>query len=165
MLATLHVGGQIETTTPKELHRALLDQDARLRADLSGVKWAEMNLNTVQLGTPGQVYTSTGTSEQSPSAGYLWSVMTVGVELSTASQIRLYKGNPVPSGGTAPTGRGGFVSTLPNFVTTFGQFSKGQFVLRSGDYWTMVMPTAGNILSVYFAYIEVPSEQQGKLWL
>lgn len=165
MLTTMSIGAHIEHVTPGELTRALHDQDARLMADLSGVKWAEMNLNTVQLGTPGQVYTSTGTSEQSPSAGYLWSVMTVGVELSTASQIRLYKGNPVPGGGTAPTGRGGFISTLPNFVTTFGQFSKGQFVLRSGEYWTMVMPTAGNILSVYFGYIEVPAEQQGKLWL
>ena len=167
----LHAGGHIETTTPKELHHALLDQDARLMADVAGVKWGEVFLNSAmiapQLAPSGQVFTSSGNMSQTPGAGYLWAVMNVGLELSVASQIRLYKGSPafIGPGTFTPAGNGRLITTFANFVTPSGQFSKGQFTLKAGDQFTAVMVTAGTILGVYWTYIEVPIEQQGKLWL
>jgi hypothetical protein len=163
----LHAGGRMETVTPHELQRALQDQDARLRADLSGVKWGEMFINSGAPGMGAQTFSTQGQPPQSPSNGYVWAIMTLGLELSVASQLRVYKGNP-PFGGpgtVAPAGNGHLVTTLSSFITPSGQFSKGQFVLRAGDTFTAVMVTAGAILSIYAAYIEVPAEQQGKLWL
>jgi hypothetical protein len=166
-LFALHVGGQIETTTPKELHQALLDQDRRLMADLSGVKWGELFIGSNAQGMSAQTYTTGEQASQSPGNGYLWAVMSIGLELSVSSQVRLYKGQPSFAGpGTvAPSGNGRLVTTMASFVTPSAQFSKGQFTLRTAEQFTVVMVTAGSILSVYLAYIEVPAEQQGKLWL
>jgi hypothetical protein len=168
MLATLHVGGQIETTTPKELHRALLDQDVRLRADLSGVKQGEFFLNSGYPGMGAVVYNSTGNPPQSPTAGFIWAVMSIGFELALSSQVRLYKGIPTgyTAAGFAPTGAGRLITTCASFVTPSAQFSKGQFTLKAGDTFTAITPTASaNILSIWCSYIEVPAEMQGKLWL
>lgn len=161
----LHMGGHIETTTPKELHHALLDQDARLMADVAGVKWGEFFIQSQQIGGT-QTYTNTP-GQYSPSSGYLWAVMNVGIELSVSSQVRLYKGAPQfnTAGGVTPAGNGRLINTFASFVTPSGQFSKGQFTLKGNDQWTLVMVTAGTILSVYMSYIEVPIEKQGELWL
>lgn len=162
----LHAGGTMETVTPHELQRALQDQDARLRADLSGAKWGEIFFNSGQIGGAQSVSTGQGAS-QSPASGFLWAVMTVGLELSISSQVRLYKGSPQfgGAGSLTPSGNGRLVTTMPSFITPSQQFSKGQFTLRGNDQLTAVMVTAGSILSLYVAYIEVPAEQQGKLWL
>lgn len=162
----LHAGGRMETVTPKELRHELAAQDVRLRADLSGVKWGEMFLTSGVIGGV-QAFSSSGALSQTPGAGYIWTVMNLGLELSVSSQVRVYKGVPPFAGpGTVtPSGNGRLVDTLASFVTPSGQFSKGQFVLRAGDQFTLVMVTAGSILSVYLSYIEVPAEQQGKLWL
>ena len=161
----LSVGSHIETTTPGELDRALRDQDIRLRADVSGVKWGELFIPSGVI-AGAQSFTN-APSQYSPSAGYLWAVMDVGLELSLSSQVRIYKGVPpfAGPGSIAPSGNGRVVATLSSFVTPSGQFSKGQFTLKAGDQFTLVMTTAGSILSVYMSYIEVPIEQQGKLWL
>lgn len=165
MLATLHVGGTIETTTPAELHKALTDQDARLRADVSGVKQGEIFIPSGVI-AGAQTFTNAN-GQYAPAAGFVWAVMNIGLELSVSSQVRLYKGQPAFAGpGTiTPSGNGRVIDTLSSFVTPSGQFSKGQFTLKGGDQWTAVMVTAGSILSIYLAYIEVPIEQQGKLWL
>lgn len=168
MLATLHVGGQIETTTPAELHKALTDQDARLRADVSGVKQAEFFVNSGAPGMGAVVYTSTGQPPQSPTQGFIWAIMAMGFELALASQVRVYKGAPagIAVGALTPIGSGRLVTTCANFITPSAQFSKGQFTLKAGDQFTLVTPTASaNILSIWCSYIEVPAEQQGKLWL
>jgi hypothetical protein len=163
----LQMGGHIDTTTPAELDRALRDQDVRLRADVGGVKWGELFLSSGIIGAGVQLFTSSGGMPQTPGAGFLWAVMNVGVELSVASQVRLYKGAPPFSGPgtTAPVGNGRLVTTMANFITPSAQFSKGQFTLKAQDQFTLFMVTAGSILSIYVCYIEVPIEQQGKLWL
>jgi hypothetical protein len=161
----LHAGGRIDTVTPRELHHELLAQDARLKADLSGVKWGEIFVPSGQI-AGAQTYT-TSLASQVPGAGFIWAIMGVGLELSASSQVRVYKRAPVFAGpGTiTPSGNGRLVTTLASFVTPSSQFSKGQLTLRQGEQLTLVMVTAGSILSVYVAYIEVPAEQQGKLWL
>lgn len=163
----LQLGGHIDTVTPHELSAALADQDVRLRADLSGVKWGEMFLSSATIGPGVQVFSSSGTMTQSPGNGYLWAVMNMGIELSVASQVRLYKGTPafIGPGTFTPSGNGRLVTTMANFVTPSAQLSKGQFTLKAGDTFTAVMVTAGSILSIYLAYIEVPVEKQGELWL
>jgi hypothetical protein len=163
----LQVGGHIDTVTPHELAVALADQDVRLRADLSGVKFGELFLSSSTIGPGLQTFSSSGTMTQSPGNGFLWAVMSMGLELSVSSQVRLYKGTPQFAGpGTiAPSGNGRLITTFASFVTPSGQFSKGQFTLKSGDTFTAVMVTAGSILSIYLAYIEVPVEKQGELWL
>ena len=168
MLAQLHVGGTIETTTPKELDRALRDQDVRLRADLSGVKQSEFFVPSGYAGMGTQLYTTTGTSPQSPAAGYVWSIMSLGFELALSSQVGIYKGVPAgyTAGSYAPTGAGRLVTTCSSFITPSAQFSKGQFKLNAGDFMTFIGVTASaNFLSIWCSYIEVPAEQQGKLWL
>jgi hypothetical protein len=163
----IQAGGHFDTVTPHELDHALRDQDVRLRADLSGVKWGELFINSAVIGSGVQLFTSSGAMSQTPGAGFLWAVMSVGLELSVASQVRLYKGSPAFSGPgtTAPVGNGRLVTTMSNFITPSAQLSKGQFTLKANDQFTLFMVTAGSILSVYLAYIEVPIEQQGKLWL
>lgn len=167
----LQVGGHIETTTPAELHKALTDQDARLRADLSGVKHGELWLNGPAAGITGlgtQVCTFGGGPPQAPAGGYLWAIMNIGVELALASQVRIYKGQPAhyAVGGFAPDGSGRVVATMSNFITPSFQFSKGQLKMRAGEFITLIGVTAAaNILNVFISYIEVPEEQQGKLWL
>jgi hypothetical protein len=81
--------------------------------------------------------------------------------------VRLYKGQPqfAGAGTITPSGNGRLIDTFASFVTPSGQFSKGQFTLKGGDNWTLVMVTAGSILSIYMSYIEVPITMQGKLWL
>jgi hypothetical protein len=161
----LNVGGHIETTTPKELHSALLDQDARLMADVAGVKWGELFIPSGVIA--GAQTFSNQPGQYSPSSGYLWAVMNVGLELSVSSQVRVYKGQPAfnAPGGITPSGNGRLITTAASFVTPSAQFSKGQFTLKGNDNWTLVMVTAGSILSIYMAYIEVPIEKQGELWL
>lgn len=168
MLATLHVGGQIETTTPAELHKALTDQDARLRADLSGVKQAEFFINSGTAGMGTQLFTTSGQPPQSPTQGYVWAIMALGFELALSSQVRIYKGQPasMTAASFVPTGAGRLVTTCASFITPSAQFSKGQLTLKAADQMTFVGVTAGaNFLSVWCSYIEVPAEQQGKLWL
>jgi len=162
----LSVGSHIETTTPAELERALRDQDTRLRADVSGVKWGEGFIQSGSIPAAQQFF-SPPAGQNTPAAGYLWAVMEIGLELSASSQVRLYKGSPnfAGPGTVAPSGNGRLIATMASFVTPSAQFSKGQFTLKADDQWTVIMVTAGTILSIYYSYIEVPIEQQGKLWL
>lgn len=161
----IQAGGHIETTTPAELHKALVGQDERLMADVAGVKWGELFIPSNVI-NGAQSYTNSP-SQYSPSSGFLWAVMNVGLELSVGSQVRLYKGAPffAGPGTTTPSGNGRVIATLSSFITPSGQFSKGQFTLKGNEQWTLVMVTGGSILSIYMSYIEVPITMQGKLWL
>lgn len=163
MLQMVDLGTPVDLLTKQEVADALAE-DARLRAIVAGVKQGELFLNSGTVNMGANTFTSTGSVPQAPAAGYLWAVMNIGIELSAASNVRLYKGTVQPA---TPTGGGRVVAAISGSVAVNNnQFAKGQFTLKSGDVWSLLAVTpAANILSVFMAYIEVPAERQGELWL
>lgn len=164
MLTTLDFGQQVDLLNKQELADALAD-DARLRSIVAGVKQGEMWINSGAPGMGTTFYTSTGAVPQCPAAGYLWAVMNLGVELSAASNLRLYKSANPQTSTQVGNGRGIATTTASQGLQNF-PFSKGQFTLKTGDVFTLVPVTGAiNILSIFMAYIEIPAERQGELWL
>jgi hypothetical protein len=153
---TLDFGQTWDILTKHELSEAL-SEDARLRAIVAGVKPVEMWIGTGQIGAVAPIFSTTGTPPQAPTNGYIWAVMSLGLEQAPAAVLNVYKGAPAVVGtGGKPIARGGSAN-----VQAFN-FSKGQLWLRPGDQLTFI-PGSGNILSLFLTAIEVPAERVGEL--
>lgn len=162
MKFTLDFGQTWDLLTPGEMQSILAEQDTANRAIYAGVKTVEQFFNINQIGAAQTIYSTPAGMVPS---GFVWAIMNIGMELSAASSVRVYKGIP-QSGTAAPTGLGRVAGVLTNFVTPNGQFSKGQLMLRAGDQLTFFPPTGPpNILSVFIVAIEVPAERIGELLL
>jgi len=171
------LGESFETLTKPEMAAVLAaEADRQMMVQLRGVKDGDIFLNLMQIQqVANQANTQTasvnvlslpGVPPYSPTAGFVWAVMTVGWELSAASNVRIYKGAPPGLSNTlAGIGRLMFGNTgTPSAAAQ--QFSKGQAMMKSGDQLTFVTVTpAAFFLSLYVAYIQCPAERVGELLL
>lgn len=171
------VGQPFETLTKPELAEALeAESDRQIAVSLRGVKPQEIFLNLAQIqqlggASPGSaasvnVLALPGTAGFTPGNGFVWAVMTVGVELTGASNIRIYKGAP-PGLTSTPTGIGRLLFANTGTPTAAAaNFSKGQAMLRSGEQLTILTVTNTQFfLSVYISAIQCPAERVGELLL
>lgn len=174
---TFQPGARFETLTKPELSDALAAEfNRQTEVTLRGVKPQEIFLNLSQIqqlggAQPGSaasvnVLTLPGTAGFTPGNGFVWAVMTAGVELTGASNIRIYKGAP-PGLTSTPTGIGRLVFANTGTPTAAAaNFSKGQVMMRSGEQLSFVTVTPAQFfLSVYIAAIQCPAERVGELLL
>lgn len=164
-LITLTPGVQADMLTAAEV-RDTLAADRALANMLTGVRTVETFYSAQQTGS-GVVFTTP--SGFGPSAGHVWAVMNIGVEVSSNNGIRLYK-QTWPGAGSTPAGAGRLVTVFPaqgtGVLVTNGQFAKGQLMIRQGDQLTILSANGVvTILSVFIVSIECPAERQGELLL
>lgn len=174
MWQVMDIGAGIDTVTPGELQQALLDQDARVAETLRGVKYGEVFINATTIGATVQQFSTTGGPPQSPAAGFVWSIMNIGVETSSSQALRVWKQIPGglisgTSGVYSNAGSGRLVGTVPTSSSAVGAdtitYSKGQLILRAGDVLSFAAASTANLLSIYWAYFEVPAERIGEFIL
>ena len=161
----LHAGGRMETTTPAELHQALVRQDERLRADLAGIKWRRLPrlFGTAVSGVldiGGDSKAGWNGQPVGPASGFAWSIklgtvagLTTG---ATPDIVNLYIQ--------------GANSSVPwwqfngnNFAYTFG---KGDLVILSGESIRLASVgtfVATGTITLLGSVWQVPQEELGKL--
>jgi hypothetical protein len=167
------LGNAFETLTKPELSDALAAQyDLETRTLLRGVKPFDLFLNLNQInalvpaGGTANVITLSGGMSQSPPSGFVWAVMNVGYEASGSTNLRIYKG-AWPGASSTLSGQGRLVAANTGTPQAGNlQFSKGQFMLKSGDAPSFLTVTpAMTLLSLFISGIECPAERVGELLL
>jgi hypothetical protein len=148
------------------MQRALLDQDARNRATIAGIKHHEFWVNAGKINGVNP-YTLDGSN--TPASGWSWLVMLIGCEQSVSANTRVYKQTPQLGAANAPIGFGRFVGLVgtagSSGVVGNLQMAKGQCILNGGgDTLTFVAQT-GTVLSIYLSAIQCPTERIGELLL
>jgi hypothetical protein len=163
---TITAGASYEVVTPHEMRQALLDQDARNRATIAGIKHHEVWVNAGKIGAANP-YTLDGSN--SPAAGWSWLVMLIGCEQSASANTRVYKQTPQLAAANAPIGFGRFVGLVGTAgsagVVNNLQMSKGQCVLNGGGDTLTFVAQSGTVLSIYMSVIQCPTERIGELLL
>lgn len=153
-------GATADVVSPAELEKALATQDARLRNELRSVKPVRQFWNVGTIGASQPTFNIPG-----PTAGFAWSVMLIGVELSGNGAGRLYRTGSPPGG----AGLGGLYPLITSWTTVNNAsltFAKGQVPLFGGEQLVLQVTTAAiNLIGVHMTAIQIASERFGELLL